>query len=89
MTEGFLLTLGLVGRAVFMLNIPFGYWRDRSRKFSLQWILAIHLPIPLIIGLRIVTHLGWHPSTFPVTIGSFFLGQFLGGRLHRCQMRKG
>jgi hypothetical protein len=68
---------------VFLLNIPFGYWRARVRKFSLQWVLAIHLPVPLVIALRIFSGLGWQLISFPVLIGAFFLGQFCGGRLAR------
>jgi hypothetical protein len=63
---------------VFLLNLPFGYWRSRSRKFSLQWILAIHAPVPLVVACRILLGLGWHLVTFPVLIGAFFAGQFAG-----------
>ncbi|MEI6564384.1 MAG: hypothetical protein WCO42_08795 [bacterium] len=88
MTSGYIHLLSAVAAVVFVFNIPFGFWRDSVRKYSLPWILAIHLPIPFIIGLRIVSGLGWHFRTFPVIIGSFFLGQFLGGRLHRVWRRK-
>ena len=67
---------------VLVLNIPFGYWRANVRKFSRQWFLSVHIPVPIIIALRIFAGLGWHFITFPVLIGSFFLGQFLGGMLH-------
>jgi len=66
---------------VFILNIPFGYWRANVRKFSRQWFLSVHIPIPIVIALRIFSGLGWHFITFPVLIGYFFLGQFLGGML--------
>ncbi len=66
---------------VFLLNLPFGFWRSRTPKFSPSWILAIHLPVPMIIALRIYSGLGWRFVTFPVLIGSFFLGQFAGGRI--------
>jgi len=75
--------LWTVAALVFVLNIPFGYWRARVRKFSLQWILAIHLPVPLVIAFRVLWGLGWQFVTFPVLIGAFFLGQFAGGRLQR------
>jgi hypothetical protein len=68
---------------VLMLNLPFGYWRAGAKKFSSQWILAIHIPVPLIVALRIYSGLGWRLVTFPVLIGAFFLGQFIGGRLRR------
>jgi len=71
----------IVAIIVFILNIPFGYWRANVSKFSRQWFLAVHIPVPIIIALRIFSGLGWHFITFPVLIGSFFLGQFLGGIL--------
>jgi hypothetical protein len=77
------MTLWLVALFVFLLNLPFGYWRAHTRKYSKQWILAIHLPVPLVIACRILSGLGWHLITFPVMIGAFFCGQFLGGLLGR------
>ena len=66
---------------VFLINIPFGYWRSGVRKFSIQWVLAIHLPVPLVVACRIFLGLGWHLITFPVLIGAFFAGQLAGGKL--------
>ena len=75
--------LALVALAVFLLNLPFGYWRAGTRKFSWQWALAIHLPVPLVIAMRIYSGLGWQWHSFPVLIGAFFLGQFAGAKLRR------
>jgi hypothetical protein len=75
--------LWIAGILVFFINMPFGYWRSRVRKFSAQWILAIHVPVPLVVACRIFLGLGWHLSTFPVLIGAFFAGQFAGGKLQR------
>ncbi len=75
--------LVLTGILIFFLNIPFGYWRAHVRKFSLQWMLAIHIPVPLVVLLRLVIHTGWHWSTFIIFIASFFTGQFLGGLLQK------
>lgn len=75
------MALWIVAAIVFLLNLPFGYWRARVRKYSAQWILAIHLPVPLIIACRIFSGLGWHLISFPVMIGAFFCGQFLGGKI--------
>jgi hypothetical protein len=72
------MSLWTVAIIVFVLNMPFGYWRARSRRFSRQWFLAVHLPVPAIIGFRIFAGLGWHFITFPVLIGAFFLGQTAG-----------
>lgn len=71
-----------VASIVIFLNIPFGYWRANTKKFSRQWFLAVHLPVPAIIALRIFSGLGWEFITFPIMIGAFFLGQFIGGFLY-------
>jgi hypothetical protein len=76
-----LLTISAV--IVFLFNIPFGYWRSHTRKFSLQWLLAIHVPVPFIICVRLLLGLGWRPITFPVLIGAFFIGQFVGTKIQR------
>lgn len=60
-----------------LVNIPLGMMRERSRKFSIQWILWIHASIPLIIALRIGLHLHW--IAIPINIASAVLGQFIGG----------
>ena len=73
--------LAVVAVLVFLLNVPFGYWRAGVPKLSWQWIFAIHLPVPLVIALRIYSGLGWELFSFPVVIGAFFLGQFCGARL--------
>jgi len=75
--------LWIASLLVFLINLPFGYWRSRVRRFSLQWILAVHAPVPLVIACRIFLGLGWHLVTFPVLIGSFFAGQFAGAKLRR------
>ncbi len=71
-----------VASIVFLLNLPFGFWRSRSRRFSWQWVLAIHLPVPMIIALRFCSGIGFQLYTFPIMIGAFFLGQFAGGKAH-------
>jgi|Deesub1362A_J573_1020465.scaffolds.fasta_scaffold00094_104 hypothetical protein len=68
---------------VFIVNVPFGYWRANTKKFSRDWFLSVHIPVPIVIALRIFTGIGWHFITFPVLIGSFFLGQFFGSVLLR------
>ncbi len=70
-----------VGLAVLLLNLPFGFWRGSTRKFSPAWFLAVHLPIPGVVLLRLKSGLGFHWTTYPVMVGAYFLGQFLGARL--------
>lgn len=74
---------------VFLVNVPFGYWRASVRKFSRQWFLALHLPVPLVIALRVFSGLGWQLMSFPVLVGAFFLGQFVGGRLRNIIQGRG
>jgi hypothetical protein len=83
MSSHFALSLFEVALAVLVLNIPFGFWRHGTRRFTLPWFLAVHLPVPIVVTLRVLSTLGWRFATFPVLIASFFLGQFLGGKLHR------
>ena len=62
----------------FLVNIPLGVWRERTKKFSWQWIVAIHASIPLIIALRIGLHL--HLIAIPINIAAAILGQAVGAR---------
>lgn len=73
--------LGIVAAAVFFLNIPFGYWRANVPRRSAAWFLAIHLPIPVIVILRLYSGIGFVWFSYPVLVGTFFIGQLFGGRL--------
>jgi len=75
------LSIWLVAAIVFLFNIPFGYWRANVRKFSLQWALSIHIPVPFVVAIRILSNIGFKFFTFPVIIAAFFGGQFVGGRI--------
>lgn len=72
--------LALVAIAVLLLNLPFGYWRAGTRRFSWPWMLAIHLPVPVIVAIRVLSGTGFQLSSFPVIIAAFFTGQYLGGQ---------
>ena len=73
----------LVSVLVFLINVPFGSWRARVPARSRQWFLAVHLPVPLVIALRVFSGLGFQPASFPLIVGAFFLGQYVGGRVRR------
>ncbi len=75
------MNLFLISLAVFFLNLPFGYWRANVKKLSLQWFLAVHVPVPFVIALRFIGHLGFQLYTYPALVGAFFLGQYAGGWL--------
>jgi hypothetical protein len=64
---------------VYLLNLPFGYWRRKTKKFSKEWVVAIHLPVPAVFLMRVLT--GVPLSHLPVFILAFFLGQFSGGKV--------
>lgn len=74
--------LVLVAAATFFINIPFGYWRANVKMYSLQWFLAIHLQIPLIILTRIYTGIGFGFITYIVIVFAFFLGQLAGTKYY-------
>jgi hypothetical protein len=76
-----MLKLGGVAFVVLVLNLPFGYWRAGERRFTLPWFLAVHAPVPLVVGVRLLTGLGWHLATVPVVALAFLAGQVLGGRV--------
>ncbi len=80
--------LAAISTIVLLLNLPFGYWRAGARKFSLRWFLAVHVPVPLVIAIRLVSGIGWHIVTFPLIIGAYVAGQFLGGLLGRARADK-
>lgn len=81
-------TLWMVAIAVVLVNLPFGFWRAGLRRFSLPWYVAVHAPVPLVVGLRLLAGLGWRLSILPVLIGAFFAGQFLGGMSRRYWQRR-
>lgn len=81
-------TLWIDAVLIALLNLPFGYWRAGLRKLSPAWIVAIHAPIPLAIGLRFATGLGFQPVSLPIFVLAYFTGQFAGARLGRRAGRR-
>ena len=75
----------LVSVACLLVNIPLGMMRERSRKFSLPWILWVHASIPLIVFLRISLKLSL--LAIPINIAAAILGQFLGGAPEKKKRR--
>ena len=78
--------LQLTGLLAFALgsNLPLGYLRETSRKFSVRWFVLIHLSIPFIIALRLMLDFGW--SIIPLTLACAVAGQIIGARLRRRQL---
>ncbi len=63
------------------INLPLGYLRETSRKFSLHWFVLIHLSIPFIIALRSMLGFSW--PMIPFTLACAIAGQLIGGRIRR------
>ena len=78
----------MIGLVIFGLNVPFGYWRASVKKLSTQWFFAVHIPVPIAIGLRWLAGLAWRWATVPLFVGAFVGGQFVGGLLHGLQKRR-
>ncbi|HLC16020.1 MAG TPA: hypothetical protein VJL89_07315 [Thermodesulfovibrionia bacterium] len=72
---------------IFIINVPFGYWRANVKRRSAQWFLAIHIPVVFVVTLRIYSGLGWHLKTMPIMVGSFFFGQLIGGQILKLWKR--
>jgi hypothetical protein len=84
-----ILSLSAVAVGVALLNVPFGYWRAGTRRFSLPWFLAIHLPVPIVVAMRVLSGHGFNLATIPVLVAAFFTGQFLGARIRMARERCG
>ena len=76
MTERILLLL-----FVFVVNLPFGYWREGVRKFSLVWFVAVHAAVPLIIGFRVLFGIPFEWALLPFAVLAYFAGQTIGARM--------
>ncbi len=63
----------------FMLNLPFGYLRAKTKKLSLKWFLCIHLPIPIVFLGRFFSHLDFR--YIPLLVLAALIGQIWGGKL--------
>ena len=81
--------LWTVALLVFLINLLFGYWRASTKKYSWPWLLAVLLPAPVVVALRIYSGFGWKPISLPVLVGAFFLGHFVGGRVRLIILGKG
>lgn len=74
--------------ATYLVNIPFGYIRQRFKKYSVKWFVAIHLPIPFVVLFRYFFDLGYEIYTYPFILFVFFMGQFSGKKIRIYRTRK-
>jgi hypothetical protein len=76
-------TIALISLLAFALfsNIPLGYLREDTERYSLRWFVYIHLSIPLIVALRYSLGFGW--NIIPFSIACAIAGQVIGGRARK------
>jgi hypothetical protein len=71
---------------VVLVTLPFGFYRAYTRKLSLRWFLAIHVPVILVFLARYEAHLSY--AFIPFTCLAFASAQLLGSRLGRWWIRR-
>ncbi len=72
-----------------VLNIPFGYWRENVPKFSLRWLAAIHVPVGIMIAMRVFSGIPWQWDIFLIMVAAFTVGQRLGAKCKELLPIKG
>ncbi len=65
----------------FLANLPLGFMRESSPRYSVRWFVYIHLSIPFIVAYRLAEGFGW--EIVPFTIACAVAGQIVGGRVRR------
>lgn len=72
--------------AVVIVTLPFGFYRAYTRKLSLRWFLAIHVPVALVFLARFEAHLSY--VFIPLTCLAFAAAQILGGLIGRWWIKR-
>lgn len=62
-----------------LINLPFGYLRKKTKRYSLKWFLCIHIPIPFIFLARTLSQLDFR--YIPLLVAAAVIGQIWGGRM--------
>lgn len=70
----------------FGSNLPLGYFRETTRKFSVLWFVLVHASIPFIIILRLSLGFSW--CWIPFTLACAVAGQIIGARIRRRALNK-
>jgi hypothetical protein len=79
-------SLALLIAGIFVVNLPFGYWREGVRKFSPAWFLAVHAAVPIVIVMRMSLGIQWSLTILPLMVAAYFGGQAGGARLRRSRV---
>lgn len=81
------MTIALLLAGIFLVNLPFGYWREGVQKFSAAWFVAVHAAVPLVILMRLALGIDWSLRILPFMVAAYFGGQAGGARLRRAGKR--
>ncbi len=76
----------LVCCIIVLINIPFGYMREKQQKFSLAWFVAVHVPVVFVIIIKYLFSVPTTLLTFPLFCIAVFLGQYFGGKINIAQL---
>lgn len=79
------MNLALLIGGIFVVNLPFGYWRAGVRKLSPTWFVAVHAAVPIVIVMRQSLGIEWSLQILPVMVAAYFAGQTVGGRVRRAR----
>jgi hypothetical protein len=78
-------SLAMAGTAI-LANVPCGMWREHTKKFSPEWVLAVHATIPFVAMLRkAVLMPRW---AILLTIAGAVGGQQVGSTLEKARLQK-
>ncbi|KAG6538588.1 hypothetical protein ZIOFF_003712 [Zingiber officinale] len=77
-----MVAIALLGMAA---NVPLGVWREHTKKFSPQWVIAIHAAVPFIAMLR--KSVLMPKAAMAITIAASILGQTIGSRAERIRLK--
>ena len=74
------MNLAVLVIGIFVINLPFGYWRAGVRRFSPAWFVAVHAAVPLVVLMRMALGIEWRLVTLPLLVAAYFAGQAVGAR---------
>lgn len=72
----------LIAFLLLLINIPFGFWRGSTRKYSLAWFVSIHLPVFISIYFRHLAEIEFDVLHISVFVLVFIGGQWLGNKIY-------
>ena len=81
--------LWTVALLVFLIDMPFGYWRASVRRLSSQWLLAVILPAVVAAALVILSGRDLKLMSITAVVVAYCLGQFVGGKLRHIIQGRG